>query len=135
MKTRNWKKPAALAFAATLVLAACGGDDDDDGATATTAAPADTEAGASDTTTASDDTATDDTATEDTATEDTATDETAAEGSGEYGLIDDVYVGPNDFTLDPADCPEDWDPMQGITDDQIKFFISLPKAGPFAGFG
>ena len=44
-------------------------------------------------------------------------------------------MGPNDFTLDPADCPEDWDPAQGITEEEIKFFISLPKAGPFAGFG
>ena len=37
--------------------------------------------------------------------------------------------------LDPADCPEDWDPAQGITDTDITFFSSLPKSGPLAGFG
>ena len=40
----------------------------------------------------------------------------AAGGGGEFGLIDGVYKGADDFALDPADCPEDWDPMQGITD-------------------
>jgi len=50
-------------------------------------------------------------------------------------LIDGVYKGTSGFELDPADCPEDWDPHQGITDSEIKLFVSLPKAGPFAGFG
>ncbi|MCB1002230.1 MAG: ABC transporter substrate-binding protein [Acidimicrobiales bacterium] len=54
---------------------------------------------------------------------------------GEYGLIDGMYMGAGDFSLDPADCPEDWDPMQGITDDEIKLFTSLPTSGPLAGFG
>jgi branched-chain amino acid transport system substrate-binding protein len=143
MQRRHWRKPVALAMAAALALAACGGDDDDDGGGATAApdvtdaAPA-TDAGAGTTDDAgSDDTATDDTATEDTASDDTATDDTAGGGAGggEYGLIDGVYQGAGGFSIDPADCPEDWDPQQGITDEEIKLFVSLPKAGPFAGFG
>jgi branched-chain amino acid transport system substrate-binding protein len=136
---RHWRRPVALAVTAAFVLAACGGDDDDDdaGGGDTTEAAGVTE------TTAADDapgTTGGDTATttgdteggEDTTAGGT---EGGAEGSGEYGFIDDVYAGAADFVLDPADCPEDWDPMQGITDEEIKFFISLPKAGPFAGFG
>ena len=38
------------------------------------------------------------------------------------GLIDGVYKGTGGFELDPADCPEDWDPKQGITDTEIKLF-------------
>jgi branched-chain amino acid transport system substrate-binding protein len=51
------------------------------------------------------------------------------------GLIDGVYQGVSGFTLDPADCPEDWDPAQGISDTEIKLFESLPQSGPLAGFG
>ncbi len=67
------------------------------------------------------------------ATDDTAADTDATTGvadGGPFGLIDDVYQGPNDFTVDPADCPEDWDPTQGITDTEIKLFISLPEGRP-----
>ena len=51
------------------------------------------------------------------------------------GLIDGVYKGTAGFELDPADCPEDWDPKQGITDTEINLFQSLPTSGPLAGFG
>ncbi|MFT3854356.1 MAG: ABC transporter substrate-binding protein [Ilumatobacteraceae bacterium] len=51
------------------------------------------------------------------------------------GLIDGVYKGTSGFELDPADCPEDWDPKQGITDTEIHLFQSLPMSGPAAGFG
>src|SRR6185295_18523761 len=51
------------------------------------------------------------------------------------GLVDGVYKGTGDFELDPADCPEDWDPKQGITDTEIRLFQSLPTSGPLAGFG
>ena len=54
---------------------------------------------------------------------------------GQYGLIDGVYKGAGDFVIDPADCPADWDPKQGITDTEIDLFISLPTSGPLAGFG
>jgi branched-chain amino acid transport system substrate-binding protein len=150
MQRRHWRTPLAIGMAAALTLAACG-DDDDDGADASTPAAAteDTAAATPDTATeetdatadtttgdtATEDTASDDTASDDTASDDTASDDTAAAGSGELGLIDGVYTGAGDFVIDPADCPEDWDPAQGITDEEIKLFVSLPKAGPFAGFG
>jgi branched-chain amino acid transport system substrate-binding protein len=51
------------------------------------------------------------------------------------GLVDGVYKGTSGFELDPADCPGDWDPKQGITDKEINLFTSLPTSGPLAGFG
>lgn len=53
----------------------------------------------------------------------------------ELGLIDGVYHGTSGFTIDPQDCPEDWDPHQGITDTEVRFMMSLPRSGPLAGFG
>jgi branched-chain amino acid transport system substrate-binding protein len=146
MQRRHWRKPVALAITAALTLAACGGDDDDDtdGASSTPGTESETagtEAGGTETegTTGDTETAATDAPDETTATEgttgDTETEGTSAAGSGEYGLIDGVYTGAGDFVIDPADCPEDWDPNQGITDEEIKLFVSLPKAGPFAGFG
>jgi branched-chain amino acid transport system substrate-binding protein len=137
MSRRSWRKPVALAFTAALVLAACGDDDDNAGSTA---APATTGGGATPTaggteTTSGGSAATTGTTGETTATSTGETTAGSAGGGGHYGLIDGVYKGPNDFTLDPADCPEDWDPKQGITDTEIKLFQSLPKSGPVAGFG
>ena len=50
-------------------------------------------------------------------------------------MIDGKYVGTAGFTLDPKDCPADWNPNQGITASDINLFISLPTSGPLAGFG
>jgi branched-chain amino acid transport system substrate-binding protein len=137
MKRRTWRKPVALACVAAFVLAACGDDDDSSGAT--TAAPAAQAPG----TTAGGATTTEGGA---TTTEGGATTTgggattTAASGGGaavdysKVGLIDGVYQR-DDFKLDPADCPEDWDPKQGITDTDITFFSSVPKSGPVAVFG
>lgn len=134
MQRRHWRKPVALAVSAALAVAACGGDDDDDADSATTTTAADeapdtTGAAAPDGTDAPEGTDAPDDTTEGTATEGTGG------GGGEYGLIDGVYVGADDFSIDPADCPEDWDPMQGISDTEITLFSSMPKAGPLAGFG
>jgi branched-chain amino acid transport system substrate-binding protein len=129
MMRRSWTRPLGVAFTVALVLAACGDDDDNAGSTAapaTGAAPTATSAGTAATTEATSG------GTTATTGETTAG---AAAGGGEFGLIDGVYKGPNDFTIDPADCPEDWDPKQGITDTEIKLFQSLPKSGPVAGFG
>ena len=38
-------------------------------------------------------------------------------------------------TLDLPECPADWDPEQGITDTEIKLFMSLPESGPVAALG
>lgn len=146
MSRRTWRKPLALACAAALVVAACGDDDDDDDGGTTppeSAAVAPTAAGSPTETTAAGATTEETTegTTADTGAEATTGEETSGattSGSGAdtsgFGLVDGVYQA-GDFVLDPADCPEDWDPMQGITDDEIVFFSSMPKAGPLAGFG
>jgi branched-chain amino acid transport system substrate-binding protein len=128
----SWRQPAAIAIAMAFVVAACGDDDDN----AASTSPAGSAPSASATTAASAATsATTGSSASTGATTASSSAGTAGAASGQYGLIDGVYRGPNDFTLDPADCPEDWDPNQGITDTEIKLFNSLPKAGPFAGFG
>ena len=59
----------------------------------------------------------------------------SAAGAGTYGLVDGVYHGAGGFTIDPKNCPSDWNPDQGITDSSIELFMSLPTSGPLAGFG
>ncbi len=141
MTRRTWRKPAVLALTAALVVAACGDDDDDDGgATTAASAPAGTAttAGGAESTTGVTTGETTGATTEGTSGDTTG----AATGGGEstmdytgFGLVDGVYQGGGEFVLDPADCPDDWDPMQGISDTEIKFFQSLPTSGPLAGFG
>jgi branched-chain amino acid transport system substrate-binding protein len=126
MRPTRWTKVVAVGVAAAFLAVSCGSDDSGDASTADTEAPAE-EA----TTTA----AAEEEATTTAAAEEEATTTAAAEAGGEFGLVDGVYQGTGDFTLDPADCPEDWDPAQGITDEEIKLFISLPQSGPLAGFG
>ena len=128
MKRRGWTAAAAIGITATFLLAACGSDDKTD---STTAAP----------TTAGSSTTAGGTATTAGGTATTGGGESSTPGTGstmspsDIGLIDGVYKGAGDFEIDPADCPEDWDPAQGITDSEIKLFTSLPTSGPFAGFG
>jgi branched-chain amino acid transport system substrate-binding protein len=135
MKRRSWRTPVALTCAAALVLAACG--DDDDNSSATTAAVAPTTAGKAATTTEAAATATAGSESTEATSESTegGTESSSSGGGGQFGLIDGVYKGGDGFVLDPADCPADWDPMQGITKDSISLFSSMPKAGPLAGFG
>jgi branched-chain amino acid transport system substrate-binding protein len=132
IKRRSWRTPVAITCAAALALglAACG--DDDDSSSETTAGAETTVAGVAPTTDAAATTTEGEAETTEAAE---GTDTTTSGGGGEFGLIDGVYTGGDGFVLDPADCPEDWDPMQGITEDSITFFSSMPKAGPLAGFG
>ncbi len=46
-----------------------------------------------------------------------------------------MYQGAGGFTIDPKDCPADWNAKQGITATDINMFYSLPTSGPLAGFG
>jgi branched-chain amino acid transport system substrate-binding protein len=117
-----------MAFAA----AACGDDDDAD-----TTTPEATEAPSEATEAPTEATEAPTEATEAPTDETSAPEETtpATEPAGEFGLFDGVYTGAGDFVLDPLDCPEDWDPLQGISDTEIKLFQSLPTSGPLAGFG
>ena len=57
----------------------------------------------------------------------------AAGGLGKQA--DGTYLGKGGFKLDLKNCPKDYDVNQGITDKEIRSFISLPKSGPLAGFG
>ncbi len=60
----------------------------------------------------------------------------AASGGSKYGKVSDtVYQGAGGFKIDLSKCPKDWKIDQGITKDEIRLFISLPKSGPLAGFG
>jgi branched-chain amino acid transport system substrate-binding protein len=132
MHRRTWRAPIALAAVAVLVMAACGGDDDN--ATATTAAKTDTTTKAASTATTAASGAAANEATTAGSTETTSA--AGASGNSQMGLIDGVYKGgPDGFVIDPKDCPPDWNPKQGITDTDITFFTSMPKAGPLAGFG
>ena len=149
LKRTTWRRAAAVTVALGFLAAACGSDEDEDTSPTTPAAstPADgTEAPAAsdapaDTQAPGDTTAPDGTeAPEGTdAPADTGTDGTEAPDetnpAGEFGLVADVYEGSGGFSIDPADCPEDWDPTQGISDEEIRLFMSLPTSGPFAGFG
>jgi branched-chain amino acid transport system substrate-binding protein len=96
----------ALCLAFALIAAACG--DDGDGGDGGTAADS---------------------------TDSTAADDAAANaGSGEISLDEDVEVAEG-TVLPLPDCPSDWDPEEGLTDDTIKIAISLPESGPVAALG
>ena len=55
--------------------------------------------------------------------------ETAAPTTGQV----EIAIGT---VLDLDECPDDWDPYEGVTDDgQIRIGISLPQSGQLASFG
>ncbi|MCW2666204.1 MAG: putative transporter substrate-binding protein [Frankiales bacterium] len=58
----------------------------------------------------------------------------AAAQGGEVNLDEPVEIAPG-TTLDLPNCPSDWDPMQGVTDTEIKLYMSLPESGPVAALG
>jgi branched-chain amino acid transport system substrate-binding protein len=57
-----------------------------------------------------------------------------AAAGGEINLDEEVEIAPG-TVLPLPDCPSDWDPEQGLTDDTIKIAISLPESGPVAALG
>jgi hypothetical protein len=54
-----------------------------------------------------------------------------AAAGGEINMDEEVEVAEG-TTLNLPDCPSDWDPMTGLTDDTIKIAMSLPESGPVA---
>jgi ABC-type branched-subunit amino acid transport system substrate-binding protein len=54
--------------------------------------------------------------------------DTSAPTSGQV----EIAIGT---VLDLDACPDDWDPYQGVTDDQIRIGTSLPQSGQLAAFG
>ena len=57
---------------------------------------------------------------------------TVADG-GEIDLDEEIEVAEG-TVLPLPDCPSDWDPMSGLTDDTIKIAMSLPESGTAAAF-
>ncbi len=155
----NRIKTAAVIGVLALVAAACGDDDNEGGAeedqgVVATAAPSLSAA-----TTATGDTGTT-TATEETTVEATGTATATSGAAGEPGTVtadnpsafgtsgmtgegpygqdpgdENIYRGSGDLEIDLSECPDDYDPVQGITDDEIRLGTSLPQSGPLAGFG
>ena len=105
--SRLWRIFAML-LALSLVAAACGDDDDDT------------------------DAATDDT-TEDTA--DDGGEDDGGEDDGDSGAMEGEIELAEGTVINTDDCPSDWDPEAGLTDDEITLFMSLPESGPVAALG
>ncbi len=72
-----------------------------------------------------------------TATDDT-TGETTDDTSGDDGdggeLEGEIEIAEGTM-IDTEDCPSDWDPEAGLTDDEITLYMSLPESGPVAALG
>ncbi len=104
---RPWRLVALLSTLAVLAVA-CGSDDD--------------------TTATSDDTA--------GASSSTAGDGGAGASTAGASVDLDAELEVAEGTVLPLpDCPSDWDPMTGLTDDTIKLATSLPESGPAAALG
>ncbi len=139
---RTWKRTLAAVVAGGLLVAACGSDDDDDGGDATDApaeteaaeedAPADTEAMDEDEAPA-DTEAMDEDAPADTEAMDEGEDEDA--GGGEELPLEGMVEVAAGTTLNLDECPDDWDPFQGVDGDEIRIGSSLPQSGQVAAFG
>lgn len=75
----------------------------------------------------------DETSTDDTAGEEGGDGGDGAEG-GEFSMDEDVEVAEG-TVLPLPDCPGDWDPEAGLSDDTITVGMSLPESGPVAALG
>ena len=56
-------------------------------------------------------------------------------GDGEEISLDEEIEVAEGTVLPLPDCPGDWDPMAGLTDDTITVGMSLPESGPVAALG
>ena len=109
MKAARWWRIVALLLTLSVLAASCGDDDEE-------------ETDAADT----------------TEVEDGAASEDEGGGSaaagGEIDMDEEMEVAEG-TVLPLPDCPSDWDPMEGITDDSIKLAMSLPESGAVAALG
>jgi branched-chain amino acid transport system substrate-binding protein len=118
-------------MAAGLIFAACGSDDSEPAATDAPTEDTTAEEPTEDTTAEE---PTEDTTAEEP-TEDTTAEEPTEEPSGEaLALEGDVEVAAG-TTLTLDDCPDDWDPLQGVSGDEIRIGQTLPQSGALAAFG
>jgi len=61
---------------------------------------------------------------------------TAQIEAGEWGVGDDnVLRGPEGFTIDLNECPDDWSNTEGITDTEIRLGQTGPQSGTLALYG
>ncbi len=118
MRSRKLRSVAGL-MAAGLIFVACGSDDDADGGDE----PVGTEASEP----------ADDGASEPTDGGGSEPASTGAEGDA-LATEGEVEIAEG-TTLNLGECPDDWDPMQGVSDDTITLGMSLPQSGPLASFG
>ena len=71
-------------------------------------------------------------------TEDTSdgeTDDTSGDGDGGEINMDEELEVAEGTVLPLPDCPADWDPEAGLTEDTITVGMSLPESGPVAALG
>ena len=56
--------------------------------------------------------------------------------SGEWGVGEDnILRGPEGFTIDLNECPDDWSNTEGITDTEIRIGQTGPQSGTLALYG
>ena len=130
MKTRN----RAIILSLAALAAACGGQRGDD-----ESSPASTSV--DDTTTSVDDTTTTvgaATTTEGTAavasTPGTEVTTTEAEATTTEAEATTTTEAAPASLIDLADCPADYNPIEGVTEDEIRFASSVPQSGPAGTF-
>ena len=71
-----------------------------------------------------------------TVTDDTADDDGGEDGGdGDGGEVEGEIEVAEGTVINIDDCPSDWDPEAGLTDDEITLFMSLPESGPVAALG
>ena len=114
MKATRWWRIVALLLTFSVLAAACGDDDDEETTAGTETTAADDGGG-------------------ETEGESEAGGDDAAAG-GEINMDEEVEVAEG-TVLPLPDCPSDWDPETGLTEDSIKIAISLPESGPVAALG
>jgi branched-chain amino acid transport system substrate-binding protein len=122
MTTPRLRRTIAGVMAAGLIIAACGSDDGGDSSPAATDAPVETDAPA----------ATDAPVETD---EPIATDASTDEGGGEALALEGSVEVAAGTVLNLDECPDDWDPLQGVDGDQIRIGQTLPLSGALAAFG
>ena len=55
--------------------------------------------------------------------------------AGAYGVDDNMFHGPAGFEIDVDECPEGWSDTAGITDNEIRIGLTIPKSGQYVTYG
>ena len=78
----------------------------------------------------------DDTGTAAEDTEDAAGEDDGGEDDGgDAGAMEGEIELAEGTMINTEDCPSEWDPEAGLTDDEITLYMSLPESGPVAALG